>query len=95
MLFKDEKIGETTVQLHNGSGSQTDWLILINEKEEIVGKLLAFIEVRKENAAGDQSGMKKDMTDKRKMPLRNHEQVLLLHDQTDPQTQITHQTQNS
>jgi hypothetical protein len=29
------------------------------------------------------------------MPLRNHEQVLLLNDRSEPQTHITHQTQNS
>ena len=52
MLFKDEKIGETTVQLHNASsGSQTDWLILTNDNEEIVGQLLAYIEIKKDNTS--------------------------------------------
>ena len=52
MLFTDDKIGETTVQLHNAtSGSQTDWLILTNDKEEIVGELLAYIEIKKDNTS--------------------------------------------
>ena len=52
MLFTSDKIGETTVQLHNSSsGSQTDWLILLNDKEEVVGKVLAYIEIKKDNTS--------------------------------------------
>jgi hypothetical protein len=114
MLFTSEKIGETTVQLHNASsGSQTDWLILTNEQEEIVGKLLTFIEIKKDNTSlqirqiqndlkqqdnmnsTDSAvlpGMTSDMTEDKGMPLRNHEQVLLLNERSEPITHITHQT---
>lgn len=116
MLFASEKIGETTVQLHNAtSGSQTDWLILTNEKDEIVGKLLAYIEIKKDiaskqirqiqndlkmrdsslNVNSNDTRINKDMTEDKGMPLCNHEQVLLLNDRSEPQTHITHQTQNS
>lgn len=38
MLFTNEKIGSTIIQLHNSSqGSQTEWLVLTNEKDEVVG----------------------------------------------------------
>lgn len=93
MLFTSDKIGEATVQLHNAnSGSQTDWLVLTDDNDQVVGKLLAFIEIKKDNTKKeikqiqkdanmqDQSindsmlsGMKRDMTEDRGMPLRNHE----------------------
>lgn len=89
MLFTSDKIGETTVQLHNASsGSQTDWLILTNDKEEIVGKLLAYIEIKKDTIDLKlQQGINKDLT---QMPLRNHEQVHLLNERSEPLTHITH-----
>ena len=50
MLFTGDKIGQTTVHLHNASsGSQTVQLVLNNEKDEDVGKLLVFIEIQKDN----------------------------------------------
>lgn len=50
MLFTSDKIGETTVQLHNAnSGSQTDWLVLTDDNDEVVGKLLAYIEIKKDH----------------------------------------------
>jgi len=50
MLFTSDKIGQTTVHLHNASsGSQTVQLVLNNEKDEDVGKLLIFIEIKKDN----------------------------------------------
>jgi len=62
MLFTDDKIGQTTVQLHNAtSGSQTDWLILTNDKEEIVGKLLAYIEIKKDNTSKHIAQIQKDL----------------------------------
>ena len=62
MLFAGEKIGETTVQLHNASsGSQTDWLILTNEKEEIIGKLLTYIEIKKDNTTMQIRQIQKDL----------------------------------
>ena len=63
MLFTSDKLGETTVQLHNAtSGSQTDWLILTNEKEEIVGKLLAYIEIKKDNTSKQIRQLQNDLT---------------------------------
>lgn len=110
MLFASDKIGETTVQLHNAnSGSQTDWLVLTDDNDEIVGKLLAYIEIKRDNTTKEikriqraakmqdlsvnesvLSGRRRDATEDKGMALRNHEQVMLLNDHSDPQTQITH-----
>lgn len=83
--------------------------MLTDDNDEIVGKLLAYIEIKRDNTTReikriqkdanmqDQSvndsmlsGMRRDMTEDKGMPLRNHEQVMLLNDHSDPQTQITH-----
>lgn len=83
--------------------------MLTDDNDEVVGKLLAYIEIKKDHTKREirriqieanmqdhsindsmLSGMKKDMTEDKSMPLRNHEQVLLLNDNSSQHTQITH-----
>lgn len=105
MLFINEKIGAVNLHIHNCyPGSKTNWLILTNDKDEEVGKLLVSIEIKRDNTQRQLrliqkdlsmqdkvptvdepgvQGMNIDMTEDKGMPLRNHEQVLLLNEKKD------------
>ncbi len=49
MLFINEKIGGVSLHIHNCyPGSKTNWLVLTNDKDEEVGKLLVNIEIKRD-----------------------------------------------
>jgi len=112
MLFPKEKIGAVTLHIHNcDPGGRENWLMLTNDNDEEVGRLLVHVEIKRDttqrqlrliqkdlnmqdqvpkmdegNLDAQKPGMNIDMTEDKGMPLRNHEQVLLLNERQEPQS---------
>lgn len=112
MLFTKERIGAVTLHMHNcDPGGRANWLVLTNDNDDEVGKLLVYVEIKRDTTQrqlrliqkdlnmqdqvpkmddgspdAQKPGMNIDMTEDKGMPLRNHEQVLLLNERQEPQS---------